>query len=78
MANKLSQLFDRQRFQQNPRLAKVIGEVESRYASALSDDELELVSAAGEVHAHPAAESPAVPPTILGRGSRREDDKIGN
>ena len=47
MERKLFQAFDRQRFQQNARLAGVISDVESRYARALSDDELEMVSAAG-------------------------------
>ena len=47
MERKLFQAFDRQRFQQNARLASIIGDVESRYARALSDDDLELVSAAG-------------------------------
>ena len=47
MERKLFQAFDRQRFQQNARLASIIGDVESRYARALSDDDLEMVSAAG-------------------------------
>ena len=47
MERKLFQAFDRQRFQQNERLAGIIGDVESRYAHALTDDDLELVSAAG-------------------------------
>ena len=47
MERKLFQAFDRQKFQQNERLAGIIGEVESRYANALSNDDLELVSAAG-------------------------------
>ena len=47
MERKLFQAFDRQRFQQNGRLASIIGDVESRYARALSDDDLEMVSAAG-------------------------------
>ena len=45
---KLSQAFDFQRFQHNERLAGIISDVESRYAHALSDDDLELVSAAGD------------------------------
>ena len=48
MERKLYQAFDRQRFQQNTRLAGVIDDVESRYAHALTDDDLELVSAAGD------------------------------
>lgn len=47
MERKLFQAFDRQRFQQNARLASIIGDVESRYARALNDDDLEMVSAAG-------------------------------
>ena len=47
MERKLFQAFDRQRFQQNERLASIIGDVESRYARALKDDDLEQVSAAG-------------------------------
>ena len=47
MELKLFQAFDRQRFQQNERLTGIISDVESRYAHALSDDDLELVSAAG-------------------------------
>ena len=47
MERKLFQAFDRQRFQQNVRLASIIGDVESRYARALTDDDLEMVSAAG-------------------------------
>ena len=46
---KLSQAFDFQKFQQNHRLAGIVRETEGRYAkAALSDDDLELVSAAGE------------------------------
>ena len=47
MERKLFQAFDRQRFQQNERLAGIISDVESRYARALTDDDLEMVSAAG-------------------------------
>ena len=47
MERKLFQAIDRQRFQQNKRLASIIGDVESRYARALNDDDLEMVSAAG-------------------------------
>ncbi len=46
---KLSLAFDFQKFQQNPKLAGIVRETEGRYAkAALSDDDLELVSAAGE------------------------------
>ena len=47
--NKLLQAFDFQKFQQNPKLAGIVRETAGRYAkAALSDDDLELVSAAGE------------------------------
>ena len=72
--NKLSQAFDFQKFQQNPRLADVISDVESRYTKvALSDDDLELVSAAGETTV-PTME----PEVLLGRHARpdnREENK---
>lgn len=48
MERKLSQLFDRQKFQQNACLSAIIDDVESRYATTLTDDELDMVSAAGE------------------------------
>ena len=47
MECKLFQAFDRQRFQQNARLAGIISDVENRYARVLTDDDLEMVSAAG-------------------------------
>ena len=61
--NKLSQAFDFQKFQQNPRLAAITRDVESRYERAdLSDDDLDLVSAAGDVSV------PTMhPETLLGR-----------
>jgi len=48
---RLTGLFDRQRFFQNPKLESLIAETERRCsgAHALSDEELDLVSAAGEV-----------------------------
>lgn len=45
---KIAQLLDFQRFQQNPKLGALIGDVERRYASEVNDDDLEMVSAAGE------------------------------
>ena len=67
--NKLSQAFDFQKFQQNPRLADVISDVESRYTkAALSDDDLELVSAAGETTV-PTME----PEVLLGRHARPDN-----
>jgi len=47
---RLSQAFDFQKFQHNPKLEAITRDVESRYdKAALSDDDLALVSAAGEV-----------------------------
>lgn len=47
MEKKLNSLFDFQRFQQNPKLKRIIWHAESSYADALDDDSLDLVSAAG-------------------------------
>lgn len=45
---KLKKLFDFQRFEQNPRLQKVISDTHRRIESReLTDDELDLVAAAG-------------------------------
>ena len=44
----LEKLFDFQKFENNSRLAKLISETESRYTKALSDDELDMVNAAGD------------------------------
>ena len=56
MDSKLNQLFDYQKFQQNPQLAKIISIVEDHYSGVLSDDDLMLVNAAGE-YAVPAPKS---------------------
>ena len=48
MEKKLHRLFDFQKFQGNEKLSAMIGDVETCYGRALSDDDLELVSAAGE------------------------------
>jgi len=45
---KMKALFDYQRFSDNVRLNAIIVDVEKRYATALSDEDLSLVSAAGE------------------------------
>lgn len=45
---KLTRLFDRQDFAQNPTLTAIIDEVEARYFAELSDEDLSLISAAGE------------------------------
>lgn len=49
MERKLKTLFDYQFFENNARLARLIGETESRCARKLSDEELGLVNAAGEL-----------------------------
>ena len=48
---RLTNLFDRQRFFRDPALERLVAETESRCpgGQALSDEELDLVSAAGEV-----------------------------
>lgn len=48
MEQKLKRLFAYQSFQRNPRLDDMLTEAERRYGGSLSDDDLELVSAAGE------------------------------
>ena len=50
MEKKLKKLFDYQRFEKNERLEKIIKETESRYGGELSDDDLSLVNAAGEIN----------------------------
>ena len=49
MEKKLKKLFDYQRFEQNAKLEKLIQETENRYAKELSEEDLSLVSAAGEI-----------------------------
>lgn len=49
MEKKLKKLFDYQRFEKNERLEKIIKETESRYGEELSDDDLSLVNAAGDI-----------------------------
>ena len=48
MTKKLTALFDYQRFERNKRLQSLIEDTENRCMNALSDDDLEWVSAAGE------------------------------
>ena len=50
MKNEIKKLFDYQRFENNARLADIISQTESRYKKALSDEELFLVNAAGELN----------------------------
>ena len=45
---RLTALFDYQRFERNERLQALIEDTENRCMNALSDDDLEWVSAAGE------------------------------
>lgn len=50
MERRLTALFDRQRFTQNPRVARLIAETERRYGGAsLSEEDLDAVWAAGGV-----------------------------
>ena len=67
--NKLSQVFDFQKFQHNPKLDAITRDVESRYdKAALSDDDLELVSAAGDTIV------PTMnPEVLLGRHARPDN-----
>lgn len=65
MEEKLTKLFDFQRFSGNARLNAIIAGAEERYAGALSDDDLEMVSAAGETCV--PTENPEV---LLGRHAR--------
>ena len=72
MEEKLTRLFDFQRFGGNARLNAIIAGAEERYAGALSDDDLGMVSAAGETCV--PTEQPDV---LLGRhvrpGGREEE-----
>lgn len=49
MESKLKKLFDYQRFEQNEKLEALIRESEESFVRELSDDELFLVNAAGEI-----------------------------
>lgn len=68
--DKIAKLFDFQQFQQNSRLAAILADVESRYANALTDDDLELVSAAGV--AQPVEQDPK----LLFLSDSQEDQKL--
>ena len=48
MERKLKRLFNYQKFAGNSRLSAMLDDVDGRYGGALSDNDLELVSAAGE------------------------------
>lgn len=56
MEKTLTRLFDAQKFHHNPRLSMILADVEHRYDHALSDDDLTLVNAAGDVS--PAGQAP--------------------
>lgn len=47
MEKKLKQMFDYQAFSGNKEIDRMLKEAETRYGSALSDDDLFFVSAAG-------------------------------
>lgn len=49
IGKKLKSLFEFQKFENNSRLGKIISETENRYASELSDSDMENVAAAGEI-----------------------------
>lgn len=49
MDNALKILFDFQKFSSEPKLAEMIRETEERYNSELSDEELDIVNAAGDI-----------------------------
>ena len=53
MEKKLKALFDFQRFSKDPRLSRLIEETEERRERELSEEELSLVSAAGETDRKP-------------------------
>lgn len=48
---KPSELFELQRFVENPHLQRLIDETERRYGCELPDDMLEFVNAAGDIDA---------------------------
>lgn len=49
LAGTLTKLFEYQNFEKNKRLQALIDKTEDRYLHELSDDDLEWVSAAGDV-----------------------------
>ena len=57
MEKKLKQLFDYQRFENNPRLAAMLSRTHEKYdfsvGGELSDDEVEELNAAGSVVSDP-------------------------
>lgn len=61
MENKLKKLFEYQKFEKSAKLDALIEEVHSRYGEALSDDDLELVAAAGEINGQDKAAENGTP-----------------
>ncbi len=60
MGNKLSALFDFQKYEKNAKLQAVIDSVHARYSAArLSDDDVEFVAAAGMPKTAPEKPDPA-------------------
>ena len=51
MDTRLRALFDRQRKVSDPRLARLIGETETRWGAPIADDDLASVAAAGDLDA---------------------------
>lgn len=51
MKKTIKAIFDLEHFEQNEKLEEQIQETESRYCNEISDDDLELVSAAGNLQA---------------------------
>lgn len=64
MEQKLKRLFDYQKFQKNSRLEAMLSEAEGRYEDGLSDETLELVSAAGDSQLMLHADSIAYDQTV--------------
>ena len=68
MEQKLKRLFDYQKFQKNHRLEAMLTEAKGRYQGSLSDDALEMVSAAGNsqlmLHADSIAHDQAAVPVV--------------
>ena len=70
MEKKLERLFDYQRFEKNERLEKIIKETGSRYAKELSDDDLSLVNAAGEMNPGKVKADSEIGAAGIGGGTR--------
>jgi len=49
MSNKISQIFDYEKFSKNDKIESMIGDIDARYGRKLSEDELDQVAAAGIV-----------------------------